>query len=205
MFPPALTGGERPNTTAASATQSRSNTVSGRCLLKTGIFQISAGDYRRFRSRCGQFGSPETDSQFAKARHWRAFLRLQRVTCFIQNYVDHDASDKVRDYQCGGRTYDGHDGTDIRIPNLEVQRGGVEVQASAPGRVIGVRDGVDDISVLTIGKAAVAGRECGNGAVIEHENGWRTQYCHMAKGSLRIKGGEVAWPLILHDTVPFAD
>ena len=48
-------------------------------LPKTGIFQISAGDYRRFRSRSGQFGSPETDSQFAKARHWRAFLRLQRV------------------------------------------------------------------------------------------------------------------------------
>jgi murein DD-endopeptidase MepM/ murein hydrolase activator NlpD len=113
------------------------------------------------------------------------------VTCFIQNYVDHDASDKVRDYQCGGRTYDGHDGTDIRIPDLDVQRGGVEVQASAPGWVVGVRDGVDDTSVRTVGKAAVAGRECGNGAVIEHGNGWSTQYCHMAKGSLRIKPGDL--------------
>lgn len=112
------------------------------------------------------------------------------VTCFIQNYVDHDTSDKVRDYRCGGRTYDGHDGTDIRIPNMEAQRGGVEVQASAPGRVIGVRDGVDDISVRITGKATVAGRECGNGAVIEHGNGWHTQYCHMAKGSLRIKRGD---------------
>jgi hypothetical protein len=112
------------------------------------------------------------------------------VTCFIQNYVDHDTSDKVRDYRCGGRTYDGHDGTDIRIPDLEVQRGGVEVRASASGRVIGLRDGVDDVSVRTIGKAAVAGRECGNGAVIEHEQGWRTQYCHMAKGSLLIKRGD---------------
>ena len=65
--------------TTTPATQSRSNPVSGRGLPKTGIFQISAGDYRRFRSRSGQFGSPETDSQFAKARHWRAFLRLQRV------------------------------------------------------------------------------------------------------------------------------
>ena len=65
--------------TASSAKQCRSNPVSGRGLPKTGIFQISAGDYRRFRSRSGQFGSPETDSQFAKARHWRAFLRLLRV------------------------------------------------------------------------------------------------------------------------------
>src|SRR5690349_9680862 len=46
------------------------------------------------------------------------------LTCFFQNYVDHDASDKVRDYNCGGRSYDGHDGTDIRIRNLEVQRQG---------------------------------------------------------------------------------
>jgi hypothetical protein len=65
--------------TASSATQCRSNPVSGRGLPKTGIFQISAGDYWRFRSRSGQFGSPETDSQFAKARYWWAFLRLQRV------------------------------------------------------------------------------------------------------------------------------
>ncbi|HMH74725.1 MAG TPA: M23 family metallopeptidase, partial [Bradyrhizobium sp.] len=47
-----------------------------------------------------------------------------------------------------------------------------------------------DISVRIAGKAAVAGRQCGNGAVIEHEKGWQTQYCHMAKGSLRVKVGD---------------
>src|SRR5258708_14156410 len=46
---------------------------------KTGIFQISAGDHRRCRFRSGLFGSPETDSQFTKARHWRAFLRVLRL------------------------------------------------------------------------------------------------------------------------------
>ena len=64
---------------APPATQSRSNPVSGRCLQKTGIFQISTGNYRRIRSRRGQFRRPETDNQLAKARHWRAFLRLPRV------------------------------------------------------------------------------------------------------------------------------
>jgi hypothetical protein len=112
------------------------------------------------------------------------------VTCFVQNYVDHDRSSNVRDYQCGGRSYDGHDGTDIRIPDLDVQRKGVEVLASAAGNVTAVRDGVDDISVRTIGKAAVSGKECGNGVVIAHGNGWQTQYCHMAKGSVRVKAGE---------------
>ncbi|MBT1510483.1 M23 family metallopeptidase [Bradyrhizobium sp. SRL28] len=112
------------------------------------------------------------------------------VTCFFQNYVDHDASDKARDYRCGGRSYDGHDGTDIRIRNLEIQRQGIEVLAAAPGRVIGTRNDMDDVSVKTAGKAAIAGKECGNGVVIDHEGGWRTQYCHMAKGSVRVKVGE---------------
>jgi hypothetical protein len=65
--------------TASSATQCRSNPVSDRGLPKTGIFQISAGDYQRFRSHNGGFRSPETDSPFAKARHWRAFLSLLRA------------------------------------------------------------------------------------------------------------------------------
>jgi hypothetical protein len=112
------------------------------------------------------------------------------VTCFVQNYVDHNSSPMARDYACGGRTYDGHDGTDIRIPNLEIQKKGVEVVAAASGRVARVRDGVDDISVRTIGKAAIIGKECGNGAVVEHEDGWQTQYCHLAKGSLRVKAGD---------------
>lgn len=112
------------------------------------------------------------------------------LTCFFQNYVDHDASSKVRDYRCGGRTYDGHDGTDIRIPNLDVQRQGVEVLAAAPGRVVGTRNDMDDVSVRTTGKAAIAGKECGNGALIEHRDGWRTQYCHLARGSVRVKAGD---------------
>jgi hypothetical protein len=62
-----------------SATQCRSNPVSGWCLPKMGIFQISAGDYRRFRPASGQIWSLETDRQFARARHWRAFLGLLRV------------------------------------------------------------------------------------------------------------------------------
>ena len=49
---------------------------------------------------------------------------------------------------------------------------------------------MEDISVKTVGKAAIAGEECGNGVLIEHEGGWSTQYCHMAKGSVRVKVGD---------------
>src|SRR5690606_24678759 len=31
---------------------------------------------------------------------------------------------------------------------------------------------------------------CGNGMVIGHGNGWETQYCHLAKGSLAVKPGD---------------
>ena len=112
------------------------------------------------------------------------------VTCFVQNYVDHDATSDVRDFMCSGRTYDGHDGTDIRLPDLQIQQGDVDVLAAAPGRVVATRDGVEDISIRVTGKAAVAGKECGNGVVIEHEGDWRSQYCHLARGSIRVKVGD---------------
>jgi len=36
---------------------------------------MSAGDYRLFRSENAENRSLKTGGQFAKARHWRAFLR----------------------------------------------------------------------------------------------------------------------------------
>jgi murein DD-endopeptidase MepM/ murein hydrolase activator NlpD len=112
------------------------------------------------------------------------------VNCFIQNYVDNDLTDKARDYRCGGRSYDRHDGTDIRIRNLLIQKQGVEVLAAAPGRVLGGRNDMADVSIRAAGKAAIAGKECGNGVLIEHDGGWQTQYCHMAKGSVRVRSGD---------------
>ncbi len=84
---------------------------------------------------------------------------------------------------CGGRSYSGHDGTDIRIRNLEVQRQGVEVLAAAPGRVIGgaKRHGRHFGQDRGKGRDRAA-RNAATACCIEHEGGWRTQYCHMAKG-----------------------
>ena len=112
------------------------------------------------------------------------------VTCEIQNYVDLDPSSQARDYQCGSRTYNGHKGVDFRLPSLRAQRAGVNVLAAAPGRVLRVRDGVPDMSVRERGIGAVNDRECGNGVVVDHGEGWSTQYCHMAQGSLLVKPGD---------------
>jgi hypothetical protein len=111
-------------------------------------------------------------------------------TCWVYNYVDLDPGPEVLDPGCGHRSYDGHTGTDFGLRDLAAMRGHVPVLASAGGRVKNVRDGMPDISVDVGGKAAIEGKECGNGVLIDHLNGWTTQYCHMMKDSLRVEPGE---------------
>jgi len=111
-------------------------------------------------------------------------------SCFIQHYMDRDPSPASSDYQCGTLTYDTHDGTDFRVPTMAAQKAGVDVVAAADGKVLRVRDGVDDVSISGRGRESVANTECGNGAVVDHGNGWEAQYCHMAKGSLAVKPGD---------------
>lgn len=112
-------------------------------------------------------------------------------TCFVQSFVDHDKSEAAKDYRCGSRTYNGHDGTDIRLPDAEEQRRGIPVLASSAGQVLRTRDGVADISIRMTGRAAVAGKECGNGLVIDHGQGWSTQYCHLKQGSVVVAPGQL--------------
>ena len=119
---------------------------------------------------------------------WPLQCRLG-VDCFVQNYLDADPGPGVRDYHGGQRSYDGHNGVDIRLPSLVEQRAGVAVRSVARGRVLRVRDGVPDLDVDRRGKAAVAGEECGNGLVIDHGGGWETQYCHLARGSIAVRPG----------------
>lgn len=111
-------------------------------------------------------------------------------TCYIQQYVDRDASQGARDFTCGTLSYDGHKGTDFALPTLAAMRAGVNVIASAPGLVRGVRDGVEDRVYGPENADAVKGRECGNGVVLVHEDGWETQYCHMKQGSVRVRPGD---------------
>jgi len=111
-------------------------------------------------------------------------------TCEVQHYVDRDPGQGVLDYRCGHRTYDKHNGVDIRLLDMAAQRRGVDVLAAAPGRVARLRDGKPDVSVREAGAPSVAGQECGNGVVIDHGEGWETQYCHLAKGSVRVKVGD---------------
>jgi len=112
------------------------------------------------------------------------------IDCFIQNYPDVDPTQSASDHSCGEMTYDDHSGTDFRIPDLLAMKRGVAVKAAAAGTVIRTRDGIAD-NPLSRTKIAVPGdKACGNGVVIDHGEGWTTQYCHMRNGSVLVKPNE---------------
>ncbi|HEX9178913.1 MAG TPA: M23 family metallopeptidase [Burkholderiales bacterium] len=110
--------------------------------------------------------------------------------CVVQNYVDRQPGAGARDYRCGFLTYDGHKGTDLRVIDFAAFGSGVAVVAAAPGRVRAVRDGMPDVSVRSAGKESVERREAGNSVVIEHGDGWETQYAHLRKGSVSVRAGD---------------
>ncbi len=113
-------------------------------------------------------------------------------SCLVQKLVDHDLGQARRDYRCGTLTTDGHDGIDIRLRTLADMEQGYQVIAAASGTVLRTRDGEPDISVQL--RARVDGREAGNGVVVDHGDGWQSQYSHMKRGSILVKPGQQVAP-----------
>ena len=110
--------------------------------------------------------------------------------CIVRSFVDQDPGPGAKDWHCGRLTYDGHKGTDIRVPDGVAMAKGVQVLAAAPGTVLRLRDGMDDVSIRVTGADAVKDREAGNSVIIDHGDGWETQYGHLRKGSIIVKSGE---------------
>lgn len=111
-------------------------------------------------------------------------------TCDIVHYVDHDPGPQIRDYACGTTTYDGHRGTDFAIPDEATMLDGVSVRAIADGTVRALREGVEDIDSGRISPNSLEGIECGNGILIDHDDGWQSQYCHLRRNWVAVKQGD---------------
>ncbi|MBI2567508.1 MAG: M23 family metallopeptidase [Candidatus Schekmanbacteria bacterium] len=108
----------------------------------------------------------------------------------IGAFVDHDATypDHLRDYSCGGRSYDvssgyNHQGTDIfswPFSWYRMDRDEIIVLAAAPGTIVGKDDGNYD-------------RSCGfgstpwNAVYVQHGDGSTAWYGHLKSGSLTTK------------------
>ena len=110
--------------------------------------------------------------------------------CWVVRYVDQAAGPEIADFRCGRLTGDAHDGTDFAVPDLASVSRGVAVLAAASGTVLGTRDGMPDVDVSSPGAASVKDRECGNGVVLDHGEGWQTQYCHLRRGSVAVVKGD---------------
>ena len=109
----------------------------------------------------------------------------------IANYVDLDAAAKLKDFTCGRRTYDGHNGTDFVLSPFwwrMMDGKEAEVVAAAPGRLINKNDGNFDR------QCNFSGASPGNYVVIEQDDGHFAYYFHMKKGSVtsRSIGSRVA-------------
>ncbi|WP_456389842.1 M23 family metallopeptidase [Profundibacter sp.] len=111
-------------------------------------------------------------------------------SCFVQQFVDRDAGPDHSDYSCGRLSYDGHKGTDFALPSLATMQAGVDVLSAAAGVIAAMRDDMPDIMQGADGAPDITGKECGNGIVIKHGDGWETQYCHLKMGSVIVKRGQ---------------
>jgi murein DD-endopeptidase MepM/ murein hydrolase activator NlpD len=89
-----------------------------------------------------------------------------------------------RDYNCGGKFYPRHLGTDILLRNFQVQDSGVTVVAAAAGQVSLVHDGEPDRN---------ATQDSGNDwnvVQLIHPGGITSVYGHLRRGSILVTAGQ---------------
>lgn len=114
-------------------------------------------------------------------------------TCEIIKYVDNDPGPGMRDYACGNRTggENGYGSTSIAIQDRKAMAAGVTVRAAAAGIVDTFRDEMADTGVYgPESREELTKVGCGNAVVLRHDGGWRTVYCHMKRGSVRVRPGD---------------
>jgi murein DD-endopeptidase MepM/ murein hydrolase activator NlpD len=105
----------------------------------------------------------------------------------INNYVDLDATNGTLDYTgrsgSEAKTYNGHNGIDIDVPNFRWMDGGVSnVLAAASGVVTALRDSEPDRNTSCSGSA--------NFVHVRHPDGLTAVYAHLKKGSVAVSVGQ---------------
>ncbi|MGE0442094.1 MAG: M23 family metallopeptidase [Gemmatimonadales bacterium] len=106
---------------------------------------------------------------------------------FVMNYVDHGAGDGPRDYRCGTRTFDGHNGVDLSLTGFRAMDAGTPVVAAAAGRVLVAQYDQFDRNYET---PYVGTLNELNQIQILHDDGTAAWYAHLRKNSIAVAVGE---------------
>lgn len=128
---------------------------------------------------------PEVNDRSVVAFDWplRAVTALGYNSYYgISNYLDQDETGGIQDYNCGSRSYDGHNGTDIftwPFPWDMVTNNSVEVIAGEAGTIVSKQDGNVDNHCACSGTW--------NAVYVQHSDGSIAWYGHMKNGSLTSK------------------
>lgn len=103
---------------------------------------------------------------------------------YVTHYVDL-VSVGLRDFACGQRTYDGHQGVDLVLPSFAAMDAGVAVLAAADGVVRWTHDGEYDRN-----RDWQSGTQW-NAVGIDHGNGIEAWYGHLMRNSIRVAADDV--------------
>jgi murein DD-endopeptidase MepM/ murein hydrolase activator NlpD len=104
---------------------------------------------------------------------------------YVTNFVDLEEGPGVRDYACGGQTYDGHTGIDSMIRSFREVRIGVPVFAALDGRVLSVQQGVG--GDFNWGRTV---SNFDNHVILDHGGDQQSVYGHLAWKSITVKKGQ---------------
>lgn len=103
---------------------------------------------------------------------------------YVPAFVDLDTTpDIFRDYNCGKRSFDEHDGTDIYARSFREQEIGVPVFAALDGVVTAVSNEEPDMNTTNPDVDP-------NFINIDHGNGLTTQYVHLKRHSAQVSVGD---------------
>mgnify|MGYP003385809337 FL=1 len=112
-------------------------------------------------------------------------------TCWILNYPDIDADPaKAQDYSCGPSAAEGDSFLRIGLADATAIPLDMMVLAAQGGVVKDANDGISDRVIASRKQLAAGSLNCGNGIVIDHGMGLQSAYCHLRKGSIKVKKGD---------------
>ena len=153
----------------------------GSCVTPAGRVRMQEA-MRAYAQRFGPFessphtrgGVPPYPIHPVGAREWQDLI--------MYNYVDLDLSEgSVQDWNCGGYTYDGHNGIDALISTFDHQLVGVPVTAVLDGTITYVHDGEPDQNTEWDPDSV------SNSVCIHHGGDLYTWYYHLKNGSVSVE------------------